>query len=62
MDTIEQTLKNVGFKDVFGEGYEIAYNLSADNLSLGLSVVADSANCIGITRDAWRGVGEAAAS
>ena len=36
------------------EGYEIAYAVAAENLALGLRVVADSVNPLNITRDAWR--------
>ena len=60
VDTIEQTLRDVGFTNVSGEGYKLAYQLAADNLALGLPVVADSVNSIRITRDAWRTVGETA--
>ena len=35
-------------------GYMAAYALAADNLRLGLTVVADSVNPLTITRDAWR--------
>jgi len=58
VDIIEQTVRDVGFTEVHGEGFELAYKLAADNLALGLTVVADSVNPIGITRDAWRIVGE----
>lgn len=60
VDTIEQTLRDAGFNKVHSEGYELAYEIAADNLSLGLTVVADSVNCIEITRNAWRTVGEMA--
>ena len=60
VDTIEPGLKEVGFEDVRAEGYELAYRIAADNLSLGSTVVADSVNPIGITRTAWRAVGETA--
>ena len=60
VDTIEQTLRDVGFTNVSSEGYQLAYQLAADNLALGLPVVADSVNSIRITRDAWRAVGERA--
>lgn len=60
VDTIEQTLKDVGFNKVHSEGYELAYKIAADNLSLGLTVVADSVNPIEITRNAWRAIGEIA--
>lgn len=34
-------------------GYEVGYAVAADQLALGLSVVADSVNPLAITRDAW---------
>jgi predicted kinase len=37
-------------------GYLIAYGVAAEQLRHGISVVAESVNPIGITRDAWRGV------
>lgn len=61
VDTIEQSLKNTGMEIIYSEGYELAYDLAADNLRLGLTVVADSVNAIEITRAAWRAVGRAAA-
>ncbi len=56
IDTIEQTLRENGIKEVEGRGYEIAYNIASDNLTQGLSVVADSVNPLEITREAWRKV------
>jgi len=60
VDTIEQTLRDSGYDEVHSEGYELAYKIAAENLSLGLTVVADSVNSIGITRDAWRSIGKTA--
>ena len=40
-------------------GYVIGYALAGDYLRQGLSVVADSVNPLGITRDAWRRVARA---
>lgn len=60
VDTIEQTLRDEGFNEVYSEGYAVAYSIAADNLSLGSTVIADSVNSIKITRDAWRSVGETA--
>ena len=60
VDTIEQALRDSGLDKVYSEGYEIAYKIAAENLSLGLTVVADSVNAIGNTRDAWRSIGETA--
>src|SRR6185437_10968091 len=54
IDTIEQTLR--GPNGVDDCGYRVAYALAADNLRLGVSVVADSVNSLKITRDAWRAV------
>jgi predicted kinase len=51
VDTVEQILKTDG-----PEGYDVCYAIAADNLRLGLHVVADSVNSISITRDAWRQV------
>ena len=60
VDTTEQTLKDSGFGKVYSEGYDLAYRIAAENLSLGLTVVADSVNSVGITRNAWRTIGETA--
>ena len=37
-----------------GEGYAVGYDLAADQLALGLDVVAECVNPLSITRDAWR--------
>lgn len=34
----------------------VAYGIAEDNLALGNTVVADSVNCLKITRDAWLSV------
>ncbi|MGA1998002.1 MAG: kinase, partial [Bryobacteraceae bacterium] len=34
-------------------GYRVGYAVAEDNLRLGLTVVADSVNPLGLTRDAW---------
>src|SRR5439155_8271965 len=39
---------------------QVAYHLAADNLGLGLSVVADSVNPLQLTRAAWRDVARCA--
>jgi predicted kinase len=54
IDTIERVLREPGTPSIGPEGYAIAYEVAADNLRLGLSVVADSANPLAITRRAWR--------
>ena len=53
IDTIEQGLREVCSIDVEGEGYRLAYRVAADNLRLGISVVADSCNPIELTRREW---------
>jgi predicted kinase len=55
IDTIEQALRESGVIEgpINDAGYRIAYALAEDNLRLGLTVVADSANPIPLTRDAW---------
>jgi predicted kinase len=37
-------------------GYVVGYGVAANNLRLGLHVVADSVNPLPVTRDAWREV------
>jgi len=54
IDTIEQALRDLCAFDVQGEGYRLAYRVAADNLRLGLDVIADSCNPIELTRDEWR--------
>jgi predicted kinase len=56
IDTIEQALRDICGIDVQGEGYRLAYSIAADNLRLGVSVVADSCNPIELTRDEWEAV------
>ena len=60
IDTIEQALvdSNVLRADVGPAGYEVAYALAEENLSLGRLVVADSVNALQITRDSWRAVAQ----
>jgi len=56
IDTIEQALRDLCHVEVAGEGYRLAYRIAADNLRLGLSVVADSCNPIELTRREWEEV------
>ena len=56
IDTLEQGLRELCQVDPQGEGYGLAWRLAADNLALGLSVVADSCNPIQLSRDAWQRV------
>jgi len=59
VDSIEQALKDISQLEVGVEGYHAAYRLAADNLMLGLSVIADSCNPIAITRREWEAVAKA---
>lgn len=61
IDTIEQSLRDQQVNLTGPEGYVVAYQIAADNLRLGIPVVADSVNPIAITRDAWRDVAARAA-
>ena len=59
IDSLEQALLRSGLSpngDLGPAGYMAAYALAADNLRLGLTVLADSVNPITLTRDAWRQV------
>jgi len=56
IDTIEQALRDLCGITVGAEGYQLAYRLAADNLRLGISVVADSCNPIEVTRREWEQV------
>jgi len=56
IDRIEQGLRELCSFDVQGEGYRLAYRIAADNLRLGMSVVADSCNPIELTRREWEQV------
>ena len=60
IDSLELALVRSGLVnsqwDLGPAGYIAGYALAADNLRLGLSVVADSVNPLRITRDAWRDV------
>ncbi len=62
IDTIEQAIRDAGILATGGEvgpaGYNVAYRIATDNLRAGRTVVADSVNPIGLTRDAFRAVGE----
>jgi predicted kinase len=62
IDTVEQALRACGTlpAGVATEGYAVAYRVAADQLAVGLSVVADAVNPLGVTRDAWRAVADAA--
>lgn len=53
IDTIEQKLRDQGVKNLYDEGYQIAFSLALDNLNNGNSVVADSTNPVSESREAW---------
>lgn len=59
VDTIEQALVRSGTAQIGPEGYAAAYALAADQLALGLDVVADSVNPLPVTRKAWRAAARA---
>lgn len=61
IDTVEQALRDQHIELSGPEGYVVAYRVAADNLRLGMSVVADSVNPIALTRRAWRDVAAQAA-
>lgn len=50
IDTVEQAIRDLCDFNVEGEGYRLSYRIAADNLKLGISVVADSCNPIDLTR------------
>ena len=54
IDTIEQAMRNAGFKVSGPEGYLAARDLARDNLRLGHTVIVDAVNPLAITRDYWR--------
>jgi predicted kinase len=56
IDTVEQALRDLCAFDVQDEGYRLSYRVAADNLQLGISVVADSCNPIELTRNEWEKV------
>lgn len=62
IDTIEQAVVRAGVAShpVGPVGYMVGYALAKDHLRQGLTVVADSVNPIAVTREAWRGVANAA--
>ena len=59
IDTVEQALRDLCSFAVEGEGYRLAYRVAADNLRLGVSVVADSCNPVELTRSEWESVAAA---
>jgi predicted kinase len=54
IDSIEQTLRgSVGDRPIDETGYRVGHAVAEDNLRLGLTVIADCVNPLGISRDAW---------
>src|SRR5215472_15678552 len=55
IDTIEQALRDSGMagRVMDDTGYQVAYVVAADNLSVGRTVIADSVNPLTVTRNAW---------
>ena len=62
IDTIEQSLRAAGFKDLYDEGYQVAFATARENLQLGASVVADSTNPVVESRQHWQKVAEQSGS
>lgn len=60
IDTLEQALRDLCAVEVSSQGYGLAHRIAADNLALGVSVVADSVNPWPLTRRDWRKVAETA--
>jgi predicted kinase len=62
VDTIEQNIRasRGTNSDVGPAGYMAAYGVAEDNLTLGSTVIADSVNCLQVTREAWLSVAERA--
>ncbi|AFL54500.1 putative kinase [Sinorhizobium fredii] len=60
VDTIEQSIRASGGlnSDIGPAGYVAAYGVAKDNLTLDNTVIADSVNCLRVTRDAWLSVAE----
>jgi predicted kinase len=63
IDTLEQAIQQSRIApDAGPSGYIAGYAVAADNLALGLTVVADSVNALTITRDSWIAVAQQAGS
>lgn len=60
VDSIEQAIiRSSRLRQPLGEvGYVVGYSVAADQLRHGTSVVVECVNPLGITRDAWRAVGQ----
>lgn len=55
IDSIEEAIRKstVAGHTLDEAGYRVAYAVSADNLRIGRTVIADSVNPLQLTRDAW---------
>ena len=53
IDTIEQSLRISGFTNIYDEAYKAAFALARENLSNGVTVVADSTNPVSESRQGW---------
>jgi predicted kinase len=62
IDTIEQAIRDCGARgsSIEKAGYVVAYAIAEDNLRIGRTVIADSANTLRITRNAWMAVAKRA--
>lgn len=58
IDTLEAAIAGSSLGSAAEAGYLAGYALAADNLALGLDVVADSVNALEFTRSAWRNTAE----
>jgi predicted kinase len=56
IDTIENAFCSAGTPLKGAEAFLIAYDIAADNLRLGLNVIADAVNALPVTRLAWSNV------
>lgn len=56
IDTIEQGIRDLCSADIEYEGYQLTHRIVADNLKLGINVVADSCNPFELTRNDWENV------
>lgn len=56
IDTVEQAIRDLCEIKVASEGYRLSYQIAADNLRLGVSVISDSCNPIKLTRNEWQDV------
>jgi predicted kinase len=58
IDSIEKAIRASGVAEVLDDaGYRVGYAVAADNLRLGLTIIADSVNPWMLTRNAWRDAG-----